>query len=151
MSAGPAADGYLTAASNYDGTMYVLGKSQSKTTVSAPQTAIAQGGSVVITGTVLDQAPASTGTPSVSDESMATWMDYLHFQMPIDGIYHNITITGVPVSIDAVDPNGNPIHIGDTVKRHERHIQLSLGPRKCWQIHCHCNFHGQQSLWLILR
>ena len=31
--------------------------------------------------------------------------------MPIDGIYHNITIDGVPVSIDAIDPNGNPVHI----------------------------------------
>ncbi len=113
LQAGPAADGYMTAQSNYDGTMYVLGKSPSKTTVSAPQTAIAKGGSVVITGTVLDQAPASLDTPCVSDASMATWMDYLHFQMPIDGIYHNVTITGVPVSIDAVDPNGNPIHIAD--------------------------------------
>ncbi|XHH08018.1 MAG: PQQ-binding-like beta-propeller repeat protein [Candidatus Bathyarchaeia archaeon] len=114
MQAGAAADGYLTAASNYDGTMYVLGKSQSKTTLSGPQVAVNQGSSVVLTGTVLDQAPASTGMACVSDESMATWMDYIHLQMPIDGIYHNITITGVPVSIDAVDPNGNYIHIGDT-------------------------------------
>lgn len=114
MQAGAAADGYLTAASNYDGTMYVLGKSPSKTTLSGPQTAITQGSSVVLTGTVLDQAPASTGIACVSDESMSTWMDYIHMQMPIDGIYHNITITGVQVSLDAVDPNGNYIHIGDT-------------------------------------
>jgi hypothetical protein len=113
LQAGASADGYLTTQSNYDGTMYVLGKSKSSTTISAPQTAIAKGGSVVITGSVLDQAPASAGTPCVSDESMSTWMDYLHFQMPIDGIYHNITITGVPVSIDAVDPNGNFVHIAD--------------------------------------
>jgi hypothetical protein len=38
-------------------------------------------------------------------------MDYLHFQMPIGGIYNNLTITGVPVSIDAVDPNGNAQHL----------------------------------------
>jgi hypothetical protein len=113
LQAGAAADGYLTAASNYDGTMYVLGKSKSSTTISAPQTAITQGGSVVITGAVLDQSPASPGTPAISDASMSTWMDYLHFQMPIDGLYHNVTITGVPVSIDAVDPNGNPVHIAD--------------------------------------
>ncbi|MGD6809865.1 MAG: PQQ-binding-like beta-propeller repeat protein [Candidatus Bathyarchaeia archaeon] len=114
MQAGAAADGYLTAASNYDGTMYVLGKSQSETTISGPQVAVAQGSSVVLTGTVLDQAPASEGMACVSDESMSTWMDYIHMQLPIDGIYHNVTITGVPVSIDAVDPNGNYIHIGDT-------------------------------------
>jgi hypothetical protein len=113
LQAGPAADGYMTTQSNYDGIMYVLGKSKSSTTVSAPQTSVAKGGSVVITGSVLDQAPASAGTPCVSDASMSTWMDYLHFQLPIDGIYHNITITGVPVSIDAVDPNGNFVHIAD--------------------------------------
>jgi hypothetical protein len=32
-------------------------------------------------------------------------------QQPIDGPWHNVTVTGVPVSIDAVDPNGNAIHI----------------------------------------
>jgi hypothetical protein len=114
MVAAASADGYLTAGSSYDGTMYVLGKSPSKTTVSAPQTAITQGGSIVITGTVLDQALAAPDTPCVADESMGTWMDYLHLQMPIDGIYHNVTIKGVPVSLDAVDPNGNYVHIGDT-------------------------------------
>ena len=31
--------------------------------------------------------------------------------MPIDGLYHNATILGVPLSIDAVDPNGNTIHL----------------------------------------
>jgi hypothetical protein len=95
--------------------MYVLGKSQSETTLSGPQVAITQGSSVVLTGTVLDQAPASEGIACVSDESMSTWMDYIHMQLPCDGIYHNVTITGVPVSIDAVDPNGNYIHVGDTV------------------------------------
>ena len=131
--------------------MYVLGKSKSTTTVSAPQTAIAQGSSVVITGQVLDQSPASPGTPAISDASMSTWMDYLHFQMPIDGIYHNITITGVPVSIDAVDPNGNPVHIADVTSEHERHIQLYVETRNDRQIHCYCNIHGKQRLWFILR
>jgi hypothetical protein len=40
-------------------------------------------------------------------------MEYLHTQMPIDGIWHNETITGVPVSLDTVDPNDNFVHIGD--------------------------------------
>lgn len=113
MNAGPSADGYLITQSNYDGTMYVLGKSPSKTTVSGPQTAITKGQSVIITGSVMDQAPASVDTPCVSDECMDTWMDYLHLQMPIDGIYHNETITGVPVSIDVIDPNNNYIHVAD--------------------------------------
>jgi hypothetical protein len=109
---GPIADGYLTVPSA-DGRMYVFGKGESATTVTAPDVAITQGQSVVIKGTVLDQSPAQVGAPCVSKESMATQMEYLHQQHPIDGIYHNITITGVPVSLDVVDPNGNYAHIGD--------------------------------------
>jgi hypothetical protein len=37
---------------------------------------------------------------------MNAWMDYLHMQQPIPA-----EVIGVPISIDAVDPNGNTIHI----------------------------------------
>ena len=109
---GPAADGYLTVASA-DGVMYVYGKGQSKTIVEAPAVSISTGGKAIIQGSVLDQSSAQQGTPCVSKDSMATQMEYLHIQHPIDGFFHNQTITGVPVSIDAVDPNGNSVHIGD--------------------------------------
>jgi hypothetical protein len=112
---GAGSDGYITASSTYVGQMITMGKGLSTTTVSAPSTQITAGQKAMITGTVLDQSPAQSGTPCISDQSMDTWMDYLHFQLPVDGIYHNITITGVPVSIDAVDPNGNAVHLGDTV------------------------------------
>ena len=108
MSPGAVSDGYLTASNAYDGYMYVFGRGKSATTVSAPQTAITQGQSIVLTGTVLDQSPAQPGTACVSKDSMATFMEYLHMQKPIPA---NVTVTGVPVSIDAVDPNGNAIHI----------------------------------------
>ncbi|MBE3142773.1 MAG: PQQ-like beta-propeller repeat protein [Planctomycetes bacterium] len=103
---GAVADGYITFDSRYDGYMYVFGKGESATTVSAPQTAITQGQSLVLTGTVLDQSPGQTGTPCVSKDSMGPWMDYLHMQAPIPA-----NVIGVPVSLDAVDPNGNAIHI----------------------------------------
>ncbi len=34
--------------------------------------------------------------------------------MPLDGIFHNVTVTGVPVSLVAVDSNGTVISIGTT-------------------------------------
>ncbi len=111
LGAGPAQAGYLVASSSYDGTMVVMGKGQSKTTVTAPQTGIVSGQNLIISGSVLDMSPAQPNTPAISEESMDTWMDYLHFQMPIGGIYNNITVTGVPVSIDATDPNGNVQHL----------------------------------------
>ena len=96
----------------YDGYMYVYGKGKSDTTVSAPQTAIPQGTSVLIEGTVLDQSPAQIGTPCVSVDSISTEMEFLHMQYPIDGIHHNVTMTGVPVTLTALDSNGNSINIG---------------------------------------
>ncbi len=112
-SEAPAAvsDGYLVAGNSADGKLYVYGIGQSSTTLSAPLTTTPQDQGIMLTGTVLDKSPAQPNTPCVADSSMATWMEYLHMQQPIDGLFHNVTITGVPVSIDAVDPNGNSIHI----------------------------------------
>ncbi|MGZ4849897.1 MAG: outer membrane protein assembly factor BamB family protein [Candidatus Bathyarchaeia archaeon] len=110
-SPGEVSDGYLVAGNGYDGKMYVFGKGESSTTLSAPQIAAQTGQSVILTGTVLDQSPAQPGTACVSASSMTTWMQYLHMQQPIDGLWHNETIAGVPVSLDAVDPNGNFVHI----------------------------------------
>jgi hypothetical protein len=110
---GAIADGYLAVSESYTGTLWVYGKGKSKTTVEAPLTAITQGQSIVLKGTVLDMSPAQPDTPCVSKESMALQMEYLHRQMPINGLWGNETITGVPVSLDAIDPNGNWQHIGD--------------------------------------
>jgi outer membrane protein assembly factor BamB len=107
---GAIAEGYLVFGSQYDSTMYVFGKGKSATTIDAPLTAITKGQSIIIRGTVLDQTPAQPGTPCVSAESMSEWMNYLHTQGPMPS-----NIIGVPVSIDAVDPNENFVHIADVV------------------------------------
>jgi hypothetical protein len=114
MSVGPIADGYLMASNPYDGYMYVFGKGPTATTVTAPDVVIPKGTGVVIKGTVLDQSPAQPGTPCVSKESMAPQMEYLHMSHPIDGLDHNIMITGVPVTLTAVDSDGTWIDIGTT-------------------------------------
>jgi len=108
---GEISDGYLVAGNSADGNIYVYGKGQSATTVSAPQTAITSGTSAIISGTVLDQSPAQPGTPCVAAQSMSQYMEYIHMQQPITGLWQNTSIVGVPVSIDAVDPNGNFVHI----------------------------------------
>ena len=111
---GAIADGYLALANQYYGTMFVIGKGKSQTTVTAPDTAVAKGTPVLIKGTVLDKSPAQPGTPAVSKESMSTQMAYLNMQFPIAGFLGNETITGVPVTLTAVDPNGNVVDIGAT-------------------------------------
>jgi hypothetical protein len=42
-------------------------------------------------------------------------MEYLHKQMPIGGLWGNETITGVPVILTAIDPNGNSVNIGTAI------------------------------------
>ncbi len=107
---GALADGYLALTNEYDGNLYVYGKGPSSTTVSAPQTAITLGNSIEITGKVLDQSVGSPNTPAISDEWMGQWMEYIHMDRPIP-----VDAVGVSVSIDATDPNGNYVHIGDAV------------------------------------
>src|SRR4030065_1339128 len=71
-----------------------------------------KGNRVVIKGKVLDLSPAQPNTPCVSKESMALQMERIHKQLPIHGIWHNETLTGVPVTLTAIDSKGNAIDIG---------------------------------------
>jgi len=57
-------------------------------------------------------SPAEPGTPCVSRDSMTTQMEYIHMQKPIDGIWHNETITGVPVLLTAINSNGDTVNVG---------------------------------------
>ena len=110
MTPGAIADGYLTADNRYDGYMYVFGKGKSQTTLAASQGVLTQGQSVMLTGTIMDLSPGQPNTPCVSEESMTQWMEYLHMQHAIPS-----DVVGVTVSLDAVYPNGNAIHIGEVV------------------------------------
>jgi hypothetical protein len=98
----------------YDNQIYAYAPGLSATTVEAPSTAITEGSSLVIRGTVTDQGPGQTclgipakGTPAISDASQEAWMEYLYEQQPMP-----TNATGVPVSIDVIDSNNNYRNIG---------------------------------------
>ncbi len=113
-------DGKVVGLNYFDNSIYCIGPGPSATTVSAPQIVPALGSSVMITGTVTDQTPTGRrnvnngfdftlkGTPAISDESMGRWMEYM-FENQIKPS----NATGVPVSVTAIDPNGNFVNIGD--------------------------------------
>jgi hypothetical protein len=113
------ADGRLVVADIQDTEIYCFAPGLSKTTVSAPQTAPALGEFVTITGTVTDDTPtgrhnvngeldfALKGTPAISDADMDAWMEYMFHQRPIP-----TNAKGVEVTLDAIDPNNNYVHIG---------------------------------------
>ena len=50
------------------------------------------------------------GVPAVSDESQSAWMKYVYMQFS-----KPTNTTGVDVSLDTLDPNGNYVHIGSAV------------------------------------
>jgi hypothetical protein len=116
-SAWATADGFIACMNGLDNNIYSIGRGPSATTVQAPMTAITAGNSVVIQGTVMDisagtkqttqAADFPNGVPAVSDASMKDWMGYVYQQKPYPG-----NATGVEVTLDAVDPNGNFVHIG---------------------------------------
>ena len=101
------ADGYIVAGNHYDNQMYVYGKGPSALTVSAPQTAVPKGTPVLIQGTVTDQSPGAKGTPAIADASQQAWMEYLYEDQA-----QPTNATGVPVTLTAIDPNGNTQNIG---------------------------------------
>jgi hypothetical protein len=113
------ADGYLVSASQYDNLIYTIGKGPSAITVAAPQSGVSQGSRFAITGTVTDQSPGAkayatkfgllNGVPAVSDESQEALMEFLYEQQP-----EPTNATGVTVKIDAIDPNGNFVNLGET-------------------------------------
>jgi hypothetical protein len=105
------ADGYFVYLNLNDLRIYCVGPGPSATSVTASVSTLNLGGSVLITGTVTDQSPntALKGTAAISDADQGVWMDYMVMQ----NVVKPTDATGVPVSLDALDPNGNFIHIGD--------------------------------------
>ena len=102
------ADGYWTFLNLNDMQIYSIGAGPSATTVNVQNNVVALGGAIEITGTVLDQSPALKGTPAISDADQGPWMQYM--------IQHNVVepanAVGVPVTLYAIDSNGNTQTIG---------------------------------------
>ena len=116
---GVVADGYFVNFNEYDSQVYCIGKGPSKLTVTAPDVGIELGRSIMIRGTVTDIAAGTqqkeqasrfpNGVPAVSDNSMSAWMEYVYMQKS-----KPTNATGVEVTLDVIDANGNYRNIGTT-------------------------------------
>jgi hypothetical protein len=103
----------------YNGMVYAMGKGPSQTTVTAPNSGLASGQSVLISGSVMDVSPGTksdaltlrlpNGVAAVSDDSQSQYMLYLYKQFELPS-----NTTGVPVTISVIDANGNYRDIGTT-------------------------------------
>jgi hypothetical protein len=111
------ADGIGVTLNAYDNQIYAYGMGPSATTVTAPDIGVTTATPITITGTVIDvsagasqQAVAANfpnGLPAVSDASMTQWMEYVYEQQSEPN-----NVTGVPVTLTAIDPNGNTVTLG---------------------------------------
>jgi hypothetical protein len=116
----------------YDQRVYAVGKGPSAMTVTAPDVGVTTDSAIMIRGTITDVSPGTTdssitmrfpnGVPAVSDASQSEWMLYVYKQ------FEQPSATGVPISIDAVDPNGNYVHLGDTTSDANGRYHLSFSP-----------------------
>jgi outer membrane protein assembly factor BamB len=128
------ADGYLIYLNTYDMQVYCIGKGASATTVTASTTEISLGSKVLIQGTVTDIAAGTqqteqaarfpNGVPAVSDESQSAWMEYVYMQKP-----KPTDVTGVPVHLTVIDPNGNSQDLGTAVSDDLGNYVLSWTPQ----------------------
>ncbi|HYA77766.1 MAG TPA: hypothetical protein VEF91_03530, partial [Verrucomicrobiae bacterium] len=96
-----------------------IGQGPSQTTVTAPDTEQTVGVPMIISGTVMDvsagasqeavKADFPNGLPCVSDADQGHFMAAVYEQqvMPTD-------MTGVPITVTAIDPNGNLVTLGAT-------------------------------------
>jgi hypothetical protein len=141
-----AANGYVIATGDYDGNVYALGKGKTETTVEIKNNVIAQGGSILIQGNVLDQSPAQAGTPAVADESMSEYMDYLHMQ---NATLLNTppTPNGVTIRLAAVDPNGNVIDIGTVISNGDGMFKKTWSPSIEGEYTVYATFDGSGSYY----
>jgi hypothetical protein len=113
-------DSIIATMDTYDQRVYAIGKGPTATTVTAPDVSVELCKSVIIKGTVTDISPGTkdpaiamrfpNGVPAVSDESQSDWMLYVYKQFSCPA-----NITGVPVTIDVIDANGNYRNIGTAI------------------------------------
>ncbi len=105
------ADGYFVWLNFNDMQVYCNGPGPSSTSVEANPAVVSKGGSVEITGTVLDQSPniKLKGTPAIADRDQGIWMDY----MVQSNVAVPTSVHGVNVELMAIDSTGNAIGIAN--------------------------------------
>jgi hypothetical protein len=132
--------------------IYGIGKGPSAVSVSAPTTAVTANTPIIIQGKVTDISPGTAdasiamrfpnGVPAVSDASQSEWMLYVYkqFSQPTNA-------SGVPVSIDAMDPNGNYVHLGDATSDSSGSYSVVITPEAAGKYTVFATFGGSAAYY----
>lgn len=126
-------DSVIATMDTYDQRVYAIGKGPTDISLTVSPVVSTLNSGVQIQGSVTDisaglsdeaiTARFPQGVPAVSDSSQSEWMLFVWKQFE-----HPTNITGVPVSIDAIDSNGNYRHIGSTTSDGNGHYSFSWTP-----------------------
>jgi outer membrane protein assembly factor BamB len=145
-------DSIIATMDTYDQRIYAIGKGPSATSVAASPKVSVHGSSVLVEGMVTDISAGTkddaltarfpNGVAAVSDDSMSDWMLYVYkqFQYPTNA-------TGVEVTLDTVDPNGNWIHIGTVTSDSSGMFSCQWKPEVPGKYTVIATFAGSESYW----
>jgi hypothetical protein len=146
------ADGYATWFNGLDNQIYSVGRGPSALTLSAPQTGIIQGNSLIISGTVMDVSAGTkqneqasrfaNGVPVASDKCMKDWMGYVYQQKP-----QPTSFTGVGVTLSVIDANGNYRVIGTATTDIYGKYSLQWTPDIAGKFEVYATFAGTNGYW----
>ncbi len=146
------ADGFATVYNGYDNQIYSIGRGPSATTVSTPHSGLAFGQPVIISGTVMDisagtkqtqqAADFPNGVPVASDASMKDWMGYVYQQKPLP-----TNSTGVQVTLNVLDSNGNYRNIGTTTSDTSGTYRFTWTPDIAGDYTVIATFQGTNGYW----
>jgi hypothetical protein len=135
-----------------DNNIYSIGRGPSAATVSAPHAGLSFGTPLVIAGSVTDisagtkqatqAADFPAGVPCSSDRSMKDWMGYVYQQKPLP-----TNFTGVDVTVDVFDSNGNYRNIGTTTTDATGTYRLTWTPDIPGNFTVIATFHGTNGYW----
>ena len=146
------ADSIIITQDTFDQQICAVGKGPSAMTVTSPDIAVTAGTPFVIRGTVMDISPGTqsnaiqlrfpNGVPAISDEDMSEWMLHIYkqFEKPNDA-------KGVDIDIWAFDPNGNEVHIGETVSDPSGKFSYTYTPDKEGDYEIFAYFMGSKSYY----
>ena len=146
------ADGMMTTWNSYDGQIYTFGKGQTATTLTIQDDVVPQGDSILIKGSVYDESSGTKnsdriarfpqGVPAIADEYMTPWMEYVYMQQ-----VKPTNATGVPVTLSAIDSNGNYREIGTTTSDSNGQFNYVWTPDIEGLYKITATFAGSESYW----
>jgi hypothetical protein len=142
----------------YDLQVYAIGKGPSETTVSIQNDVVSLGSKAMVKGTVMDVSPGTEdteitlrfpdGVPAISDEDQSKWMKYVYKQLKTPGESGvRPDATGVEVTIEAVNPNGEYENLGTTTSDAYGNYGFSFEPTMEGKYMILATFYGSKSYY----